>query len=136
MKRLQSVPVDVKARHDLFEDGVASLVTECRGIIEDRLTKALAAVSGEVLAEQLWRGAIDPWDIRQALLGLVKMQGFLADLSTELSSLTAGLFQRPVLLSIALPDGCAARDRGRGPGRAVGLEPGDAYSEQGVDGGL
>ena len=114
MKKQQYIPVDVKARHDLFEDGVASLVAECRGIVQDRLVKALSAVSGGVLAEQLWQGSTDPRSIQQALLGLGKLQAFLAGLSVELSGLTAGIFKRPVLLDLdgahqkLLPDECPA----------------------------
>jgi hypothetical protein len=114
MKKQQYIPVDIEARHNLFEDGVACLVAECRRVIEDRLVKALSAVSGEVLAEQLWQGSVDPLSIQQVLLGLGKLQAFLADLSVELSGLAAGVFKRPVLLDLAgaqqrlLPDGCPA----------------------------
>ncbi len=111
MKQLQSVPVDVKTRNGLFEDVVASFVTECRGIVEDRVKKAFSAVSGEVLAEQLWQGRIDPRNIQWALLDMEKLQAFLAELSAELSSLTAGVFHRPVLLQVtASEDGLWPQD--------------------------
>jgi hypothetical protein len=114
VKKLQYILADDKARDDLFEDGVASLVTECRGIVRDRLAKAFSAVSSEILAEQLWQGSIDPRSIQQALLGLGKLHVFLAELSVELSGLAAGVFKRPVLLDLAgaqpnlLPGGCPA----------------------------
>ena len=100
MKMQQYVPVDVETRHDLFEDGVAVMVAECRGIVQDRLVKLLSAVSGEILAEQLWQGDIDPRSIEQALLGFGKLQSFLEGLSVELSGLAAGVFRRPVLLDL------------------------------------
>lgn len=101
MKRHQFIPVDAQIQPNLLEDGVANLVAECRRIIEDRLTKALSATSGEMLARQLWQGSIEPRNIQQAMLGVGKLQAFLADLSVELSSLAAGVFQSPVLLHMA-----------------------------------
>ncbi len=97
----QSISLDIEARNDLFEDGVANLVAECRGIINSRLKNLFAAVSGEMLAKQLWQGSIEPGGIQQALLSLDQLQVFLSGLSVELSSLTAGVFKRPVLLSLA-----------------------------------
>lgn len=96
----KSITVTIETRNDLFEDGVANLVAECRGIIDDRLKKVLSAVSSEVLAEQLWQGSIEPGSIQQALLSLDKLQAFLADLSAELGSLTTGVFERPVQLQM------------------------------------
>ncbi|MGD0152271.1 MAG: hypothetical protein ABSC17_00705 [Thermacetogeniaceae bacterium] len=96
----QSIPLDIEARNDLFEEGTANLVAECRGIIKDRLKNLFAAVSSEMLAKQLWQGSIEPSSIQQALLSLDKLQAFLADLSLELSSLTAGVLERPVLLRL------------------------------------
>jgi hypothetical protein len=100
MKKLQPVSVDVNTRDGLFEGVVASLVTECWGIIEDRVKKALSMVSAEALAVQLWQGSINPRRIQRALLDMEKLQVFLAELSAELSSLTAGVFYRPVLLQV------------------------------------
>jgi hypothetical protein len=103
MKKRQYILTDNKAGHALLEDGVASLVEECRGIVRDRLAKSLSAASGEILAEQLWQGDI-----------LGKLQTFLAELSAELSGLAAGVFKHPVLLDLAgsqpnlLSGGCPA----------------------------
>lgn len=96
----KSITVIIKTRNGFLEDGVANLVAECRGIIDDRLKKVLSAVSSEALAEQLWQGSIEPGSIQQALMGLDELQVFLIDLSAELGSLTAGVFERPVRLQM------------------------------------
>ena len=100
MKKLQPVAVDVENRDGLFEDVVASLVAECREIIEGRVKKVFSVVFAEALAVELWQRSINPRDIQRALLDMDKLQMFLAELSAELSSLTAGVFHRPVLLQV------------------------------------
>jgi hypothetical protein len=81
---------------------VESLVAECQGIAENRLRQELASISAAVLAEQLWRGSLASGDIQQALLTMERVRAFLTELATELSSLTAGIFQQPVLLRLTL----------------------------------
>jgi hypothetical protein len=105
-----SMTVDLETRNDHFEDVVANLVAECREIIRERLMRALSAVSGELLAEQIWRGSIEPRGILQALLGLERLQAFQAELSAELGSLAAGVFSRPVLLRVTAGQGVLSEE--------------------------
>ncbi len=93
--------VDTETCNDLFADSIARLVDECRELIKERLQQLLfSGVSCEALAKQLWQGGIKPASIAQAVFGQNDLVAFAADLSSELGSLVAGAFYRPVLLRV------------------------------------
>lgn len=101
----QPAPINQRQAPVFLEMRTVALVERCRRLICNRVEACLATRSEADLAQQLWQGDILVSELDSVLFPAAELRQLLAGLEAEVGSRIAGLFRRPVNISLHLPAG-------------------------------